>query len=251
MTLSVPTLNYASYISQTANLIVISSNDPNYQTMLPGMIDYAEQRIYREMDPLREQVTDATTSVSSGIRTVALSTSFGNYITVDQVNILSSNSSTRYPLTFTARPFLDAAFPSGATVTGIPQFYTMTSDTQVSLGPAPDQAYPIEFIGLQRPSPLSSANSSTFLTQYCPELFIAASMVFAFGYMRDFGGRPIIHRAHNLGKISIRRCSPRLRPRLSGPNIRHRLGRHIVHRRRPLHRGPDNADDIGNIAARR
>jgi len=189
MTLSVPTLNYASYISQTANLIVISSNDPNYQTMLPGMIDYAEQRIYREMDPLREQVTDATTSVSSGIRTVALSTSFGNYITVDQVNILSSNSSTRYPLTFTARPFLDAAFPSGATVTGIPQFYTMTSDTQISLGPVPDQAYPIEFIGLQRPSPLSSANSSTFLTQYCPELFIAASMVFAFGYMRDFGGQ--------------------------------------------------------------
>src|SRR6516225_3148092 len=89
----------------------------------------------------------------------------------------------------TSRPFLDAAFPSGATVTGIPQFYTMTSDTQISLGPVPDQAYPIEFIGLQRPSPLSSANSSTFLTQYCPELFIAASMVFAFGYMRDFGGQ--------------------------------------------------------------
>src|SRR6516162_5207420 len=108
MTQSTPTLWYSSYISQTANLIVISSNDPNYLTMLPGMIDYAEQRIYRELDPLREQITDATTAVSSGVRTVAVSTAFGTYLTVDQVNILSSNSSTRYPVTPVARAYLDS-----------------------------------------------------------------------------------------------------------------------------------------------
>jgi hypothetical protein len=189
MTQSVPTLNYTSYVSQTANLVVISSNDPNYLTMLPGMIDYAEQRIWREADFLRQQVTDPTTSLSSGIRLTATSTTFGVYITVDEVNVLSSNSSTRYALTPVSRAYLDAVYPSGSNVTGIPQFYAMTSDTAMIVGPAPDQPYSIEFIGIQRPTPLSSGNSSTYLTQYAPDLFVAASMVFAFGYMRDFGGQ--------------------------------------------------------------
>jgi hypothetical protein len=189
MTLSVPTLNYNSYVSQTANLIVISSNDPNYQTMLPGMIDYAEQRIWREADFLRQQVTDPTTSVTSGIRTVSTSTTFGVFITVDEVNIISSNSSTRYPVVPVSRAYLDATFPSGSNITGIPEFFAMTSDTRLILGPAPDQPYSIEFIGVQRPNPLSASNSSTYLTQYAPDLFIAASMIFAFGYMRDFGGQ--------------------------------------------------------------
>jgi len=189
MTLSVPTLNYTSYVSQTANLMVASSGDPNFLTMLPGMIDYAEQRIWRELDPLRVQITDATTLVSSGVRTVAASTTTGVFLTIDQINILSSNSSTRYQVTPVSRAYLDSAYPDGTTVTGIPQFYAMQSDTVIGLVPAPDLPYPIEFIGIQRPSPLSSGNSSTFLTQYCPDLFIAASMVFAFGYMRDFGGQ--------------------------------------------------------------
>jgi hypothetical protein len=189
MTQSTPTLWYSNYITQTANLIVISSNDPNYLTMLPGMIDYAEQRIWREADFLRQQVTDPTTNVSSGIRLISASTAFGIFITVDEVNILSSNSSTRYPLVPVSRAYMDMTYPSGSNATGIPQFYAMTSDTRLILGPAPDQAYGIEFIGIQRQTPLSSGNSSTYLTQYAPDLFIAASMVFAFGYMRDFGGQ--------------------------------------------------------------
>jgi hypothetical protein len=32
-------------------------------------------------------------------------------------------------------------------------------------------------------------NSSTILTQYIPDVFMAASLVFGFGYMRDFGGQ--------------------------------------------------------------
>jgi hypothetical protein len=189
MTQATPTLWWSNYVDQVSNLMEIQSTSSNFQTMLPGMIDYAEQRIWREMDPLRQQVGDSATSVSSGVRTVTLSTLSGVFITLDQVNILSSNSSTRYPTTPVSREVMDAIYPSGSNVTGIPQFYAMASDTVALLGPAPDQAYPIEYIGIQRPTPLSSINSSTFLTQYCPELFVAASMVFAFGYMRDFGGQ--------------------------------------------------------------
>lgn len=186
-------LTYTTYVDQLSNLMVIGSTDANFQTFLPGCIDYAEQRIYRELDPLYVQTTD-TTNVSSGNREVIPPTAIGTYITVDQLNVITpitatSTNGTRNPLTPVSPEVMDALYPSGQTVTGVPSFYAMRSPTIVLLGPAPDAAYQAEFIGIQRPAALSSANSSTFLTTYCPDLFIAASMVFATGYQRDFGAQ--------------------------------------------------------------
>ncbi len=187
-------LNWTTYVSQTSNLLVIGSTDANFLTMLPGMIDYAEQRIYRELDPLYAQVTDATASVSSGNREFTPPTSLGTFITIDSLSIITpvgslSSNGTRVPLTPVAPEVMDAFWPSGQTVTAVPSMYAMRSPTTVLLGPSPDAAYATEVVGLQRPAALSSANSSTFLTQYCPDLLIAASMVFGFGYMRDFGAQ--------------------------------------------------------------
>ena len=44
-------------------------------------------------------------------------------------------------------------------------------------------------VGTIRPNPLSNTNTTTFLTTYLPDAFIAASMIFASGYMRDFGSQ--------------------------------------------------------------
>lgn len=185
-------LNYTTFVSQISNLMVIGSTDANFQTMLPGMIDYAEQRIYRELDPLYVQVTDASASCSSGVRDFTPPTTIGSFITVDQFNIITpvgsgSSNGTRVPLVPVSPEVMDAFYPSGQTATGVPAMYAMRTPTTILLGPAPDAAYTAEVIGIQRPSALSSANSSTFLTQYCPDVFIAASMVFGSGYMRDFG----------------------------------------------------------------
>jgi hypothetical protein len=65
----------------------------------------------------------------------------------------------------------------------------MRSNSLILLGPVPDGAYYAETIGIQRPASLSVTNSSTILTQYIPDVFMAASLVFGFGYMRDFGGQ--------------------------------------------------------------
>lgn len=185
-------LTYDTYVSQMANLIVISSNDLNFQTMLPGMIDYAEQRIYRELDPLRVQITDSTAVASSGNRNFTVPTGTGTYIVIDNINIitpssLSAATGSRVQLTPVSREFLDIAYPSGQNAVGTPEFWAMASDTQILFGPSPDLPYPVEVIGIQRPTALSSANTSTFLTEYVPDLFEAASMVYASGYMRDFG----------------------------------------------------------------
>lgn len=186
-------LNYTTYVSQISNLMVIGSTDANFQIMLPGMIDYAEQRIYRELDPLYVEATD-TTMLSSGNRNVTPPTVVGTFITIDSINVITpvggtTSNGTRNPLTPISPEMMDSLYPSGQTVTAVPSFYAMRSPTTVLLGPAPNAAYTAEFIGIQRPAALSSANSSTFLTTYCPDLLIAASMVFGSGYMRDFGSQ--------------------------------------------------------------
>lgn len=187
-------LNYTTYVSQLSNLMVVPSSDSNFVIFLPGCIDYAEQRIYRELDLLYTQKTDATSQVSSGVRDFTLPTSVGTFITVDNLNIITpvataSSAGTRVPLTPVDRSYLDLVYPSGQSNTGTPAYYAMASNTEVILGPSPDGAYYAEVVGIQRPAALSVTNSSTILTQYVPDLFMAASLVFAFGYMRDFGAQ--------------------------------------------------------------
>src|SRR6266478_7603797 len=96
-------INYTTYVSQMANLTVISSNDVNFQTMLPGMIDYAEQRIYREGDFLSTYITDVSTNVVANSRVFSYPTSQGSFLVIDQINILTpvsatSSNATRIPL---------------------------------------------------------------------------------------------------------------------------------------------------------
>ena len=188
------TLNYSVYVSQISNLLVIGSTDSNFQTMLPGMIDYAEQKIYRELDLLATRVTDATAALSSNNRNFALPTTSGTYLVVEEINVITpstatSTSGTRVPLVNTSRDFIDIVYPSNASGQTTPEFFAMVDNANIIVGPTPDAAYPVEVIGTQRPTPLSASNSSTILTQMLPDLFIAASMIFGSGYTRDFSAQ--------------------------------------------------------------
>lgn len=189
-------LTYTSYVSQLTNLMsVASSTDPNFSTFLPGAIDYAEGRLYRDLDLLSVRVTDTSGACSSGVRSLALSTAQGTFLVIERLNLLTSagapsSVATRNPLTFVSPDVLDAVYPSAAsTNTGLPQWVARVSDTTVLFGPTPDAAYGVEVYGTQRPTPLSSGNSSTWLTANVPELFVDASMIFAAGFMRDFGAQ--------------------------------------------------------------
>jgi hypothetical protein len=111
------------------------------------------------------------------------------------VNVFSpagggSSVTTRVPLVPASRDFVDNSYPSAqSSLCGTPEYFSRPTAAMITFGPAPDAPYTIEVIGIQRPQPLSSANSSTILTQYVPDLWFAATAVSAFGYMRDFGGQ--------------------------------------------------------------
>lgn len=189
-------LTYTSFVSQLTNAMpVASSSDPGFSTMLPGAIDYSEGRIYRDLDLPAVRVTDTSVTCTSGVRTIALSTTQGTLLVIERLNLLTSagatsSFATRVPLYFTSGDFIDATFPSAASSNcALPEFVARVTDTQLIFGPTPDQAYGTEVIATARPNPLSSANSTTWLTQNVPELFFAGAMVFVSGWMKNFGAQ--------------------------------------------------------------
>ena len=187
-------LNYTTYVAQISNLMAAQSSTTQFQTMLPGCIDYAEQRMYRELDLLSTVVTDSTGSLTSGSRNFTLpTTSNGKFVTVQNINVITPTGSTtttgtRRPLAPVDKSYLDSVWNSSSGST-VPKNFAMIDQWNIIVGPWPDDAYKVEVVGTIRPNPLSSTNTTTFLTTYLPDAFIAASMVFASGYMRDFGSQ--------------------------------------------------------------
>lgn len=186
-------LTYATWVTTLSNLTVIDETDTNFVQILPACIDYSEQRLYRELD-LLNTVTRQTGTLSVGTRTFDLPTTLGRFVVTNGFNVITPSSQTvpdngtRNALVPVTRDVLDIFWPSttGATV---PSQYAMVTDQQIIVGPAPDAAYTIECIGTIRPTPLSASNTTTYLTLYLPDLFVAASMIFMSGFMRDFGAQ--------------------------------------------------------------
>lgn len=189
-------LDYTTYVDQIANLMAEESTSAGFQTLLPGCIAYAENRIYRELDLIYTTVTDGSVTFTANNRLISPPSTIGQtgYLVIESMNVVYPSTAVypagaRYPVQFVSRAFVDSVYPSNSAGTGMPQFAYMQSPTQIVVGPAPDLGYTVEFTGTYRPETLSSANSSTFLTQLVPELFVAASMVFVSGFMRDFGAQ--------------------------------------------------------------
>jgi hypothetical protein len=168
------------------------SSDPNFVTFQPGAIDYAEQRIYRELNPIANQVRDSSASLTSSSRTFALPTSVGTFVSVQAVNVITPSSQTlttggsRVKLAPSSLNMLDFLYPTEIS-SGVPSLFAIVDNATIAVGPTPNSSYQIEVIGTIRPAPLSASNSSTYLTQNLPDLFFAATAIFAAGYMRDFG----------------------------------------------------------------
>jgi hypothetical protein len=185
-------LTYSSWVNSIATLASIPTGDTNFQTMLPNAIDDAELRLYRDLDLLNTVVRDSSSAFTTSTRTFNLPSSIGTFVVTDQLNVITpagtSNpeSGTRNPLTPSSKEMLDAMWPSSSGST-VPTYFAMVSQSTVIVGPWPDQAYQVEVVGTIRPQALSSTNTTTLLSVYFPDLFVAASMVFTAGYMKNFG----------------------------------------------------------------
>jgi hypothetical protein len=185
-------LTYSTFVTSLANLLVVQTSDSGFQTVLPNIIDDAEQRLYRELQLLNTTVRDSSVAFSTGTRTFNLPSSIGTFYVVDSIyaitpaGTVNPDLGTHNYLTPASRSFIDALFPSSVG-SGVPQYFAPTTQNSYIVGPWPDQAYQAEVVGTIRPTALSSTNVTTLLSWYFPDLFLAASCVFGAGYQQNFG----------------------------------------------------------------
>jgi hypothetical protein len=162
-------------------------NDTNFQAAIQFGIQDAEERICREVDFLGAVVTQ-TTSLTAGNRNLNWGNSF---FVVESLNIITPatttnpDQGTRNPVLPTTKESCDYLYPS-ATASGVPQYLGRVTQSNAVLAPWPDQAYTVEITGTQRPVPLSSTNTTTFISTYLPDLMVAATMIYMAGYQQNF-----------------------------------------------------------------
>ena len=183
-------LTYATYKTALATLSVVPETDPNWLAILPDTIDYAELRIYRDLDLL--STVQTVTSYTTAVNTSQVQLASGEFVTLQNINVITPagtttpDNGTRVPLLPVTKEYIQYAWPSN-TNAGVPSYFAMIDERTFSLGPWPDNNYTLEIIGTYRPPTLSSVNTTTFISQYLPDLFLMASMIFISGYQRNFG----------------------------------------------------------------
>lgn len=191
---------YASFQQALALEMVVPNanvNEPNFVAILPTIIDYAEQRLYRELDLLAGTLLQVVPTTAN-LRLFDLSQAPVYILAIERMRVLLPAGSTALnytsapPLTPVSVDYLDAVFSGAAP--GAPVHFGMQSDTLAVLGPTPDAVYNIEVSAEIRPIPLYSTppndgTQSTFLTRVLPDLFLAAAMVAAAGYRKNYGAQ--------------------------------------------------------------
>lgn len=183
-------LTYSTYKTALATLSVVPETDANWLSILPDAIDYAELRIYRDLDLLSTVQVNTTFSTTANASKVALTQ--GTFVTLQNVNVITPAGTTnpdlgtRVPLLPVSKEYIQYSWPS-STNAGVPSYFAMIDEKTFSLGPWPNAAYTLEIVGTVRPSTLSATNTTTFISQYLPDLFLMASMIFISGYQRNFG----------------------------------------------------------------
>lgn len=183
-------LTYSQYVTQIATLAVVDPNDANYQAILPQMITYAENRMYRDLDFLFTSIATTAYGLTVGSRQISVPS--GTFVVPEQINVITPVGTTgpdtgvRNPLLPCTKEFLDQVY-NNSQARGLPQYFCPFDDYTFLVGPYPDQNYMCEIIGTYRPDSLSASNTTTFISLYLPDMMIMASMVYISGYQRNFG----------------------------------------------------------------
>ncbi len=189
-------MNYTQNLSALAQYAGQAgyATDPDFMAQYPVFIDSAEQRILRDLDLLNTYVPDDTGTLSANRRTFILPTTVGAFVVLQTIRIVLPGppAVTMPALDPISKEAMDAFYPGDGAVgnPSIPKVWCPLNQTSVMVGPAPDQPYEVKCWGTQRPLPLYANNvtqmNGTFISNFLPDLFLAAQMVACSAWERLF-----------------------------------------------------------------
>jgi len=178
-------LTYGTYVTQIATLAVVPVDDPNYVSIIPSMIDYAELRMQRDIDFLNTSATLPFTN-NAGSYELLLTPEYP-FVVIENIGYLDPDTGYTKQLTPTTKEFIYAVYPNGSSL-GVPKYFAPFNDNLMIIAPAPPNVTNNFVVtGTQRFPTLSALNTTTFISQYLPDVFIMASMIYISAYQRNFG----------------------------------------------------------------
>ena len=184
--------NFTTWQQEVAVLCGVGTTSSAFLTEVPAAIDYAEQRIYRDLDLISTITVDDTTTCLAGARSITVPSAF---VAVNSIYLLlpAGNNNplvgTKQVIEKVSLDYISWAYPPTAALGGPPQVCAYINQITYAIGPTADVPYFFETVGTQRPAPLSSGNPTTFLTLSLPDLWLAATMVHFSGQMKNFGAQ--------------------------------------------------------------
>jgi hypothetical protein len=188
---------YSSFVTALASTMVEDATATDFLAIVPSIITYAEGRIYKDMNLLATLVRDTTGTLTANSLQFTLPVpTQGLFRVIKAINVVTPvgstvSNGTRNPLQPVSLDFLywTNQTNTATSSTAIPLYFAMAGGTNardIQVGPAPGAAFAVEVVGEVQPDSLSETNTSTYLSTYYPELFLAASMVFASGWQKNF-----------------------------------------------------------------
>jgi hypothetical protein len=180
---------------------VVTPVDPQFASVIPDVLNYAEMRIQRDLD-LQGLTTSNTYTVSGGQKILQIPVN--DFVTIQQITTNIPATTQTQTLEPTSREFITQAW-NDTSQSGTPQQFAMiggdlttfgATSNNILLGPTPDQSYTFTVYGTVRASSLytfanpSSANTvTTLISSVFPDLLLMASMIFISGYQRNFSAQ--------------------------------------------------------------
>ena len=177
-------MTYDDFSARLAMLLQVDpTTDADWAVFLPQAVEAAELRCYRDLDPVAARKFVAIAAVAAAF-------------------LLPADCNIPRDLTYATLPagvasphlarrddtFLFELCPPGS-ATGNPKYWALTGTDEGLLAPAPTAPVLLTLSYTYRPTPLSASNENTWLATWCPDLMIAAAMVFGSGYQRNYGAQ--------------------------------------------------------------
>ena len=188
----------APYQFDASGPVVVPLNQPEFTSLIPMMLNYAEQRIQRDMELLNVQVMRGPYPLTIGNNQLAVPPSD---ILVIQ-DVVANIGGTPTPLDPVSKAYMLTCWPATSTP-GPPKVFALQGGdaptqgltaTILLVGPPPDAPYQVNVIGESRlptlasyATPTDAATKTTWISTWLPDLLVMACMIYVSGYQRDFG----------------------------------------------------------------
>jgi hypothetical protein len=172
-------MTYTSLVNDIT--VYVDRNDDPFLAQIPRFIMQAENRIASEVQNLGMQRV-VTSTMTVGQPVIAKPARWRETISFNYGTGTAHNTRT----TLFERTYeWVRAFASDPTVLGAPRYYADYNQEHFIVGLTPDYAYPYELVYRERLEPLSDENQTNWLTEYAPQLILAACMLEAQPFLKN------------------------------------------------------------------